>query len=70
MTNPEKTPVNALTFTTGFGSRGDWIVYETDGRLYRNVKDFLLLSNYRMLFILGYPSHYVSCMQFHFYYYR
>lgn len=32
MPQPDKTPVNAVSFTTGWGSQGDWIVYETDGK--------------------------------------
>jgi len=33
MTNPARTPVNGLSFTSGFGSEADWIVLENDGQL-------------------------------------
>jgi len=34
MPNPDSTPVNALTFTSGFGSEADWLVAESDGEHY------------------------------------
>jgi hypothetical protein len=31
LANADSTPIVALSFTTGFGSEGDWIAYENDG---------------------------------------
>jgi hypothetical protein len=31
MLDPASTPVNGLSFASGFGSEADWIVLENDG---------------------------------------
>jgi len=36
LTGTQNVSITALSTTTGYGSQGDWIVYESDGKFINN----------------------------------